>query len=303
MDELGKTALVLSGGGAKGSFQVGVLDYLLNEKKMDFDIICGVSVGSLNASMVAQGDFPKLLELWEGIKSNRDIYKKKFLGVLGGLFGSRSMYSNELLWEKINKYIDPDKIRKRGKELRIGSVSLQTTKYISINQNNKDLKKWILASTSIPIAFQPPFINNEQIVDGSVRDITPLSTAIKLGAEKIVVVLASPAEMSYNPKRYKNLIYIGIRTLEILLAEIYENDLKVSKKVNDSVRLWKKIKDRLKDGDNLSEEMDVSFNKYREVEVITIMPGKQVIDTLVFNPVKIRVSICYGNEMAQNIIP
>ena len=300
---MGKTALVLSGGGAKGSFQVGVLDYLLNEKKMDFDIVCGVSVGSLNASMVAQGDFPKLLELWEGIKSNRDIYRKKFLGILGGLLGSQSMYSNKTLRKKIDKYVNPDKIRKRGKELRIGSVSLQTTKYISIDQNNKDLKEWILASTSIPVAFQPPFMNNEQIVDGSIRDITPLSTAIKLGAEKIIVVLASPGEMSYNPKHYKNLIYIGIRSLEIILAEIYENDLKVSRKVNDSVRLWKRIMNKMEGEDDLCKDMNISFNKYREVEVISIMPQKQVIDTLEFNPVKIKEAINYGREMAQNIIP
>ncbi|MCK4533222.1 patatin-like phospholipase family protein [bacterium] len=300
---MGKTALVLSGGGAKGSFQIGVLDYLLNEKKMDFDIICGVSVGSLNASMVAQGDFPKLLELWEGIRSNRDIYKKKFLGLLGGFLGSQSMYDNKPLWKKIDKYINPDKIRKNGKELRIGSVSLQTTKYISINQNNKNLKKWVLASTSIPIAFHPPFIDNEQIVDGGIRDITPLSTAINLGAEKIVVVLASPSEIPYNPKHYKSLIHVGIRTLEILLAEIYENDLKVSRKINATVQLWRKIMNKIEGADELCKEMGVPLNKYREVEIVTIMPQKEVIDTLEFNPVKIREAIVYGKEMAQNIIP
>lgn len=298
-----KTALVLSGGGAKGSFQVGALDYLLNVKKMNFDIICGVSVGSLNASMVAQGDFPKLLELWQGIKSNRDIYRKKFLGILGGLFGSQSMYSNKPLWKKIDKYIDPDKIRKSGKELRIGTVSLQTTKYISVNQNNKDLKKWVLASTAIPIAFHPPLINNEQIVDGGIRDITPLTTAIDLGAEKIIVILASPKEMPYNPKQYKNLIYIGIRSLEIILAEIYENDLKVSRKINADVRLWKRIKHKIESGDDLYKDMDVPFDKYREIEIITIIPKKQVIDTLEFNPQKIREAIRYGREEAQSVIP
>ncbi len=291
----------------KGSFQVGVLDYLLNEKKMDFDIICGVSVGSLNASMVAQGDFSKLLEIWQGINSDRDIYMKKFLGILGGLFGSQSMYSNKPRWRKIDKYVDPDKIKKSGKELRIGTVSLQTGKYISVDQNHEDLKKWILASTAIPIAFRPPLINNEQIVDGGIRDITPLSTAIDLEAEEIIVILSSPTTISYTPEHYKNLIYIGIKSLEIILAEIYENDLKVAEKVNKTVRLWKKVKQWAKSlkesGNYLYEDMDFPYGQHKEVKIIKIMSEKQVIDTLEFNPTKIREAIRYGREEAQKVIP
>ncbi len=46
-------ALVLSGGGAKGAYEVGALKYLLLDKETQYDIICGVSVGALNASFLS----------------------------------------------------------------------------------------------------------------------------------------------------------------------------------------------------------------------------------------------------------
>ena len=46
-------ALVMSGGGARGAFELGVLDYLIRDKGLDFQVITGVSVGALNAAMFA----------------------------------------------------------------------------------------------------------------------------------------------------------------------------------------------------------------------------------------------------------
>lgn len=96
-----KRGLVLSGGGAKGAFQVGVLEYLHEKGKLDFDIVCGVSVGALNATMVAQGEFDRLKELWEGIKESPDIYKKN--SWLGIILGKNSLNDNRPLKELIEK--------------------------------------------------------------------------------------------------------------------------------------------------------------------------------------------------------
>lgn len=72
-------ALVLSGGGVKGAFEVGVLRKLLDEEKVDYDIYCGVSVGALNASFLATGPLsetlPELEKVWFGIKGNHSIWK------------------------------------------------------------------------------------------------------------------------------------------------------------------------------------------------------------------------------------
>jgi predicted acylesterase/phospholipase RssA len=52
-----RRALGLSGGGAKGSFQIGVLEELILNRGLDFQIFCGTSVGALNASFLAQARF------------------------------------------------------------------------------------------------------------------------------------------------------------------------------------------------------------------------------------------------------
>ena len=53
-------ALILGGGGARGAYQVGMLDVLVNELELDFQIMRGVSIGALNAAFLAQA--PQRLE-------------------------------------------------------------------------------------------------------------------------------------------------------------------------------------------------------------------------------------------------
>lgn len=72
-------ALILSGGASKGSFQIGVLRYLLEKEKIDYDIYGGTSVGSLNAAILASGPLsetlPKAEKIWlEDIKGNHSVW-------------------------------------------------------------------------------------------------------------------------------------------------------------------------------------------------------------------------------------
>lgn len=302
-----KTALVLSGGGAKGAFQVGALDYLINEKKVDFEIICGVSVGALNASMVAQGDFNTLKEIWLGIKSTRDIFRQRLFGFLGAFFGADSVYCNRPLWKKIDRYVDPEKIKKSGRELRVGTVSLQTGQYISVDQNYLEFKKWILASTAIPVTFEPIELKNQQFIDGGVRDITPLSTAINLGAERIFVILASPTNVRQENKEYRRLIDIGVRSLDIVLAEVCANDLRIAEMVNANIRSWNELKKRVQSRGNKVEELyqNIGFihEKHREIAFIKIIPEEEIIGTLEFNPQKIRQAMNLGYSEAKKVYP
>ncbi|HCJ67658.1 MAG TPA: hypothetical protein DHV62_10190 [Elusimicrobia bacterium] len=302
-----KTAVVLSGGGAKGAFQVGALDYLINEKKIDFEIICGVSAGALNASMVAQGDFNTLKKIWQEIKSHRDIFHQRLFGILGGLFGADSVYCNRPLWKKIDCYVDPEKIRNSGKELRIGTVSLQTGEYISVNQNYPDLKRWILASTAIPVTFEPINLDREQIIDGGVREITPLSTAINLGAERIFVILAASTNVRQENKEYRRLIDIGVRSLDIILAEVCANDLRIAEMINANIRSWNELKKRAENLGNKTEELYKNINfiheKHREIEFIEIAPEEEVIGTLQFRPEKIGAAISAGYAEAKKVYP
>ena len=89
----GQLAVVLSGGGAKGAFQVGALDQLITKRKVKFDIAVGTSTGSIQAAAVAQDDIPRLVRTWEGIKGDEDIYKKRSGTLLAVITGQPSIYN------------------------------------------------------------------------------------------------------------------------------------------------------------------------------------------------------------------
>lgn len=84
-----KLALALSGGGFKGAFQVGALQYLqehwssltTERRPLQFDVVTGVSVGSLNGLMVASKKFPQLEQLWADVARNgvEEIYTSDFI--------------------------------------------------------------------------------------------------------------------------------------------------------------------------------------------------------------------------------
>jgi NTE family protein len=281
-------ALVLSGGGARGCFQVGALDYLIREKNLDFDIVCGVSVGALNGTMIAQGEMDNLKEIWLNIKSPKDIYRRRWdliprIGpTLAALLGKDSLYDNSPLWKLIEEHVDQDKIVESGRILRIGVVSLYTGKYYSIAQTHSSLKKLILASTAIPFTFSPVDVSADlrAMVDGGVRNITPLKEAIDLGADEIIVVLCSPLELPRTKPVYEKGLEIAFRTLEILTNEIYNNDIETC--LNFNTRPDKRTIDlRI-----IRPEADPKMRT-------------QVCETLDFRPDPIRRGMAIGYEQAR----
>ncbi len=299
--------LALSGGGAKGAFQVGVLDYLVNDRNVDFRIIGGVSTGALQAMMAAQGEVKKLRQIWESIKDHRDIYTGRF-GIIGGLLGADSLYSNNPLKEKIKKHINPTKIVASGRKLRIGVVSLQTGQYRLITEKDRKLRKWILASTAIPVYFEPVEIHNEQYVDGGIRDITPLGAVMHEKPDACLVVLASPLKMRGPRKAFPDLFEIGLRSVDIMVNEIYRNDLTEADWINNLLTRWQEMEEKLQPHTTREIEaclkpLRTVLKEYRLIPTHTIAPKKNVIDTLGFEPAPIREAIRHGREQAKAAWP
>src|SRR2546429_8312178 len=93
-----RRALVLSGGGAKGSWQVGACQHLIVERGLWFDVIAGVSAGAVNAATLAQARDPDelaaelehLRAVWLGLRGSRDVYRRRWLGALGTVLARRA---------------------------------------------------------------------------------------------------------------------------------------------------------------------------------------------------------------------
>jgi len=300
----GELAIVLSGGGAKGAFQVGVLDELITNRGVKVDIAVGTSTGSIQALAAAQDDIPKLLEMWLGIKNNSDIYVKKPLGVVGGIIGADSIYDAKGLKKLLKQTANDAKLQSTGKKLRLGVVNLGTGEFRPIDEHTPGIHNWVYASCAMPVFFDPLTTSDgAQWVDGGVRDVTPLGTALELNPRGVIVIRAGAKPKPATPKSYDNLIEIGLRAVDILQKEVSANDLANAALINDLIAAREAQLRALQaanvDPPNMTailRPLDVKLAEYRFAPIRVIEPEKDYLDTLKFEPAKIREAIDAGRQ-------
>jgi NTE family protein len=197
-------ALVLSGGGARGAYEIGAWK-ALRELKMKFNAICGTSVGALNAAVIAQGDFELGLKIWSEItidkvvnvpdgilKNGRIKFNLKNLRKIGDLnlnirnIGLDSKPLQNLLKTEVNEY----EIRKKGIDLGLVTININTLKPCEIfleDMPEGSLADYLLASASFP-AFRRAEINGQRFADGAMYDNIPHAMAKNRGYRRIVVI-------------------------------------------------------------------------------------------------------------------
>jgi len=128
----GGLAIVLSGGGAKGAFQVGVLKALIRGKKVNFETVVGTSTGAIQAAGVAQDDIGALVKFWTDLKGPDDIYKSRGGTFINIITGQPSLYNTDPLRKLLNDAINEQKIRSSGKRLRIRVVNITHGQAITV---------------------------------------------------------------------------------------------------------------------------------------------------------------------------
>lgn len=231
-------ALVESGGGAKGRYQLGACRRLFGELGIRYHIRTGVSVGALNASYKAMFPDGKEREAYEGLKAMWDkiddaaVFKKwAFWGEMAALW-KPSLYDSTPLQKLVRSQLDPAKIRAAGHELRVGAVSLETGEYRVFDQHYTDLPGAVLASAAFPAMLTPVKLGNQLWTDGGVRTVTPIKAAIDLGATNIDVILCAPE--SAEALRFDNptTLKIAERSIDLMSDQIIADDLAVVENVN-----------------------------------------------------------------------
>jgi NTE family protein len=302
----GELAIVLSGGGAKGAFQVGVLEELIVNRGVKVDIAVGTSTGSIQALAVAQDDIPQLINFWTSLKKNSDIYEKRPLGVASALLGSKSIYKATGLKKLLKDAADDARLRSTGKKLRLGVVNLGTGVFRTIDETVPGIHNWVYASCAMPVFFEPLKTRaadgtEEQWVDGGVRDVTPLSSAMELNPRGIIVVRASPKPVPGKVRTFGDLIQIGLRAVGILQQEVSINDLANATLINDMIAargaLYRALEAQNLPADQAAAVLnllDVQLAKYRFVPNVVIEPEKEHLDTLEFDPAKIAEAMAAG---------
>ncbi len=288
-----KTALILSGGGAKGAFQAAAEKYAREVKGYHWDIIAGVSVGALNGVMLSMEKYQRLYEIWNTI-SDDQVYTGGFnlISVIKLLFGARSFYGNEPLKQLLIKELEPEKIKA---DLRIGAVSLVTGEYVDFNRDDPNLAMAVLASTVMPVIWTPVTISPEyrSMVDGGVRNITPIGDILSADPDEIIIINCDPEKPKSLAQPPENVLQIGLRTLDILLNELFRSDM------NEFLKINHLVKEAAEQGVILHNREGREL-KYFDCKVIE--PEEPLGDTLDFSQTAIQRSLKAGLQRAMHVL-
>ena len=263
-----KRALVLSGGGVRGAYQIGVLRKWMCDDNIDYDFLCGVSVGALNVFKLATVPYGKPQEAYKVVESIwRSIRQESILcdwvpfGKLTALW-KKSIYDARPMAKLISANYTPGLIKNSGKLLRLGAVCLNTGERKFVTEEYDNLDRWALASASFPVFMEPVKIQGSLWIDGGVKMVTPLGTAIRSGASDIDVILTSSPEKPkqwIDSNRWAAVPDIAMRCIDLMSDRIMLADIRTTGLRNDLVI----IRDR-----------------YREINIRIIKPSMELTDDI-----------------------
>jgi len=239
-----KCYVLANGGGAdRGAYGAGVIKDLidnLSANEIRWNVVTGISIGSLNAAGVAVWEIGKekeaaefIVDGWLSLKGKENLYKNWRLGLLWGLLFKSSFYDNSPYYDTV-KEIFLNKSLKRG--YICGAVNLVTGDYeIFEDESLKEsgFPEIIITSAAVPVFFPVNKYNSNYYIDGSSLyniDITSgINRCLHMGysEDKIVVdaiFLSSSISNEINPKTIGPLGVLR-RTLEISRFDKSVSDL------------------------------------------------------------------------------
>jgi NTE family protein len=308
-----RAGLVLTGGGARAAYQVGVIkavrDVLGSPKKNPFPILCGTSAGAINAVTlgVFADDFSRavsnLLEVWENMHCEHiyrtdpwHIIKSGARWLSAMMLISRTapvslldnaplagMLGRTLPFERIQTHIDAGSLF----ALCVTASGYSSGQSVSFFQGGAGTEGWernqrigaavqlkleyLLASAALPFIFPAVKVHREYFGDGSMRQIAPVSPALHLGADRVLIVGTGRQSSGPNSEQararshvYPSFAQIAGHALNSIFLDSLAVDIERMERINRTVKLIPS--DRLSD----------STVQLRPVKVLFITPSQPI---------------------------
>jgi NTE family protein len=306
-----KAALVLTGGGARAAYQVGVLkavrELLPLPEKNPFPIICGTSAGAINAATLAvfadnfDAAVGSLLEVWEHFHV-RHVYRSDPIGIVR--VGARwlaamtlisrtspvSLLDNSPLADMLSRNLDFGRIQENIDNGCLYAVSITCSGYssgqsVSFYQGGPGTEAWertqrvgaampirvehLMASAALPFIFPAVRINREYFGDGSMRQIAPISPALHLGADRVLVV-GTGREAAYveSPRvrgnLYPSVAQIAGHALNSIFLDSLHVDIESLQRINRTISLIS------------PEKLREAGLPLRQIKVLVITPSQPI---------------------------
>jgi len=280
--------LVHSGGGNKGAWSSGVIQYLLGDLGLSYDGFVGTSVGAINVallSMFKTGEEKEaadtLKELWLQLDNSKLYRHWPFWGRIAAIWRN-SFFDVSPLHNLIRENISLERIRASGKKVVVGAVNIHRGKYETFTQDDDCFVDAVLASSAFPAFFSPIKINNDFYVDGGIKKLSNIKSAVDLGATEIDVITTSPEIRDKKFIENPNIIDIIRRILDISTDKILSNDIELAETYNKLARA------------GLSDKKPVKLRILR--------PHYNLVDNVLdFDPVIIKEMMQQGYEDAKRI--
>jgi NTE family protein len=326
MYETPLTALVLSGGGARAAYQVGVLRALARLRREalgpaarlrnPFGVICGTSAGAINACAIAanadrfEAAVEVLAKVWQNFSADQ-VYRADSLGVIrsgaqwltmlsvGWVIARwrrarpRSLLDNAPLADLLQKMVPLDRVPRMLAEGHLHALAVTASSYtsgehVTFYDAAKPIEPWLrsqrlavqtplthghlLASSAIPFVFpaatlsvagQPGWFG-----DGSMRQTAPLSPAVHLGAQRLMVIgagrMQEPTGRVVDAGSYPSLAQIAGHAMASIFLDALAVDIERMKRINRTLALL--------------PESVLADSQLRPLEVLVISPSQRLDD-------------------------
>jgi NTE family protein len=305
----GNTALILTGGGARAAYQIGVLkavaELLPKRTNNPFSIISGTSAGAINAAAIgaSANNFclavKKVERLWANLEVQQ-VYKCgpfDFLYSAIRLVGSllhhgvgmtrplallntaplRQLLEESINFKNLQLRIDNGHLNAIG----ITASSYTTGESVTFYQSNNSVQPWyrarrkgvaasimvdhLLASSAIPAILPAAKINNHYYGDGALRQLSPISPALRMGAERIMVIGVSGNSSTKSdqpiPTHSPSLAQMVGHVFNSAFIDALDNDLLQLERVNELVGMLE------------NENPKHSYVTQKRVDLLCIQPS------------------------------
>ncbi|MBK6349863.1 MAG: patatin-like phospholipase family protein [Proteobacteria bacterium] len=225
-------ALVLSGGGARGAYQVGVMkaiaEWMPEDAPCPFEVLVGTSAGALNAAAIGarahslREAVESLEEVWSNFRVEQVMQAGSLTMLRSGLHWMvsllsagwiakppRSLFDTTPLHRLLARVVPLEQIPAQIAAGRLRALAVATTSYttgqaVAFFDGTSDIQDWhrvrraghrrhidldvLMASAAIPFIFPASSIDGNHYGDGAMRQLAPLSPAVHLGANRVLVI-------------------------------------------------------------------------------------------------------------------
>jgi len=283
-----------------------VRELLPMPERNPFQIVCGTSAGAINAAALAvfadnfDAGVQSLIQVWENFRAHH-VYRANPFGIVAKSaaywlaamlrfprVGPISLLDNAPLGGMLRASLDLGRIQENIDIGALHAVSITCSAYssgqsVSFYQGGPDVRPWtrsqrvgcatalrvehLMASSALPFIFPAVKINREYFGDGSMRQIAPISPALHLGADRLLVI-GSSMQVAQPPRVrgdiYPSLAHIAGHALNSIFLDSLNVDIERLQRINRTISLIPK---------------DAAMQAglwLREVKVLVISPSQQL---------------------------